>query len=165
MTAVWLLPIVATIVASASGAIVAGILPDPHHALWTIVTSYILWGTGVPLAMATLIIYFQRLTVHHLPPREVIVSVFLPVGPLGQGAFAIMHLGKVSMAIFPMTGALIPNAGDILYVLGFAVALIMWGFGLVWSFFALASISRSRFHFNMGWWLVFLLTLEKLSTH
>ncbi|TVY82994.1 Sulfite efflux pump SSU1 [Lachnellula suecica] len=28
----------------------------------------------------------------------------------------------------------------------------MWGFGLVWLFFALASISRSRFPFNMGWW-------------
>ena len=165
MTAVWLLPIVATIVASASGGIVANILPNPHHALWTIVTSYILWGTGVPLAMATLIIYFQRLTVHHLPPREVIVSVFLPLGPLGQGGFAIMQLGKVSMEIFPKTATLIPHAGDILYVLGFAVALIMWGFGLVWLFFALASISRSKFPFNMGWWLVLLLILERLSTN
>lgn len=152
MTAVWLLPIVATVVASASGGVVAEILPNPNHALWTVVTSYILWGTGVPLSMATLIIYFQRLTVHHLPPREVIVSVFLPLGPLGQGAFSIMQLGKVSLAVFPATGTLIPSAGEILYVLGFATALVMWGFGLVWFFFALASISRSRFPFNMGWW-------------
>lgn len=85
MTAAWLLPIVSTIVAAASGGIIADVLPNPQHALWTLTTSYILWGTGVPLAMFTLVLYFQRLTIHKLPPREVIVSVFLPLGPLGQG--------------------------------------------------------------------------------
>ncbi|MCJ1314790.1 Plasma membrane sulfite pump involved in sulfite metabolism [Xylographa vitiligo] len=105
--------------------------------------------------MAVLVIYFQRLTVHKLPPREVIVSVFLPLGPLGQGGFGIMQLGKVAMQLFPITGTLggtKTNAGDTLYVFGWLVALIMWGFGLVWLFFALASISRSKFPFNMGWW-------------
>ncbi|MCJ1269684.1 Plasma membrane sulfite pump involved in sulfite metabolism [Lobaria immixta] len=155
MTAAWLLPIVATIVAAASGGIVAEVLPNPHHALWTIIVSYVLWGTGVPLAMAVLVIYFQRLTVHKLPPREVIVSVFLPLGPLGQGGFGIMQLGKVASHIFPETHTLAmagSNAGEILYVMGWLTALIMWGFGIVWLFFALASISRSKFPFNMGWW-------------
>jgi len=155
MTAAWLLPIVSTIVAAASGGIVAEVLPNPQHALWTLTISYILWGTGVPLAMAVLVIYFQRLTVHKLPPREVIVSVFLPLGPLGQGGFGIMQLGKVAMQLFPITGTLgntKTNSGNILYVIGWLIAIIMWGFGLVWLFFALASISRSKFPFNMGWW-------------
>ena len=155
MTAAWLLPIVATVVAAASGGIVAEVLPNPHHALWTVITSYILWGTGVPLAMVVLVIYFQRLTVHKLPPREVIVSVFLPLGPLGQGGFGIMQLGKVALKIFPETRTLdtaAGKAGEILYVVGWLMALIMWGFGIVWLFFALASISRSKFPFNMGWW-------------
>ena len=158
MTAAWLLPIVAPIVAAASGGIIAEVLPNTRYALWTVNTSYILWGTGVPLAMAVLVIYFQRLTVHELPPREVIVSVFLPLGPLGQGDFAIMELGKVAMLVFPQTKTL-PAAiaaggrpGDILYVMGWIVALVMWGFAIVWLFFALASISRSKFPFNMGWW-------------
>jgi tellurite resistance protein TehA-like permease len=155
MTAAWLLPIVAPIVAAASGGIVAEVLPDPQHALWTVVVSYVLWGTGFPLAMAVLVIYFQRLTVHKLPPREVIVSVFLPLGPLGQGGFGVMQLGKAALQIFPKTNTLnnvTGNAGDVLYVVGWLMALIMWGFGLVWLFFALASISRSKFPFNMGWW-------------
>jgi len=155
MTAAWLLPIVSTIVAAASGGIVANVLPNPEHALMTVIISYVLWGTGIPLAMGILVIYFQRLTLHALPPREVIVSVFLPLGPLGQGGFAIMQLGKVAMEVFPKTGTLGESQtrpGDILYILGVAVALIMWGFGLVWGFFALASISRSKFPFNMGWW-------------
>jgi hypothetical protein len=150
MTAVWLLPVVSTIVAAASGGIIAGVLPNYQHALWTLITSYILWGTGVPLAMVILVMYFHRLTVHHLPPREVIVSVFLPLGPLGQGGFAIMQLGKVAWKLFPETGSLgAQDSGKILYVVGFGLALIMWGYGLVWLFFALASISRSKFPFNM----------------
>ncbi|KAI9832804.1 MAG: hypothetical protein M1819_004024 [Sarea resinae] len=155
MTAIWLLPVVSTIVAAASGGIVANALPNPQHALWTLIISYVLWGTGVPLAMVILSLYFLRLTVHHLPPREAIVSVFLPLGPLGQGGFAIMQLGTVAMKTFPNTGTLseqTTHAGEILYVVGWLVALIMWGFGLVWLFFALASISRGRFPFNMGWW-------------
>ena len=155
MTAAWLFPVVSTIVAAASGAIVANVLPNPYHALWTLMISYVLWGTGVPLAMSVLVIYFQRLTVHKLPPREVIVSVFLPLGPLGQGGFAIMELGVIAMKTFPITSTLsarTTNAGEILYVVGFLIALIMWGFALVWFFFALASISRSKFPFNIGWW-------------
>lgn len=134
MTAAWLLPIVPTIVAAASGGIVADVLPNPRHALWKITTSYILWGTGVPRAMTTLVVYFQRLTVQKLPSREVIVSCFLSLGRLGQGAFGIMQLGKVSMQLFPKTGTLAPLAGQILYVVGFLMALILWGFGLVLVF-------------------------------
>lgn len=155
MTAAWLLPIVAPIVAAATGAIVADVLPNPQHALMTVIVSYVLWGTGVPLAMTVLVVYFQRLTIHKLPPREVIVSVFLPLGPLGQGGYGIQKLGMVAMKIFPQTGTLsetTTKSGDILYVMGYLMALIMWGFGLVWLFFAFASISRSRFPFNMGWW-------------
>lgn len=153
MTAAWLLPIVSTIVASASGGIVASVLENQQHALWTLITSYALWGTGVPLAMVVLVIYFQRLTIYKLPPREVIVSVFLPLGPLGQGGFAVMQLGTVAKNLFPRTSTLLPSSsGETLYTLGFILALIMWGYGLVWLFFAVVSVSRSRFPFNMGWW-------------
>lgn len=87
MTAVWLLPVVTCVVAASSGAIVADVLPNPQHALWTIIVSYILWGIGLPLALMIMVIYFMRLTLHKLPPKAVIVSVFLPLGPMGQGGF------------------------------------------------------------------------------
>ena len=152
MTAAWLLPIVAPVVAAASGGVVASVLPSPSLAVTTIVASYVLWGIGVPLAMVVLTIYFHRLAIHKLPPQEVIVSVFLPLGPMGQGGYGIMQLGIQAAKRFPEAGALHPVTGEILYALGWAVAMILWGFGLVWLFFAIASISRSRFPFNMGWW-------------
>lgn len=155
MTAAWLLPIVSTIVAAATGSLVAGILPHTEYALITLTTSYVLWGTGVPLAMVVLVIYFLRLTTNNLPPKAVVVSTFLPLGPLGQGSFGIMQLGKVALEVFPKTQTLpaASHAGEIFYVAGFFTAIIMWGFGLVWLCFALATIVRSRrFPFNMGWW-------------
>jgi tellurite resistance protein TehA-like permease len=168
MTAAWLLPVVAPIVAAASGGIVASVLPNPQHALWTIILSYILWNCGVPLAMFIMVIYLQRLTMVGLPPREVIVSAFLPLGPLGQGAFGIMQLGTEAMRLFPLTQTmpLAPGAGQLFYSVGLLLALVMWGFGLVWLFFALASISRQRFPFNIGWWgFTFPLGVYTLSTN
>jgi len=152
MTAAWLLPIVSCIVAASSGGVVASVLPNSGHALITVVTSYVLWGMGIPLALVVLTMYFHRLAIHKLPPSEVIVSVFLPLGPMGQGGYGIMQLGKVAAEIFPKTKTLHPMAGEIVYVMGWTIAIVLWGFGLVWLFFAVASIARSRFPFNMGWW-------------
>jgi tellurite resistance protein TehA-like permease len=106
----------------------------------------------IPLALVIMMIYFHRLAIYKLPPSEVTVSVFLPVSPMGQGGYGIMQLSSVARKAFVETRSLSPIAGEILYVLGCIVALVLWGFGLVWLFLAVASISRSRFPFNMGWW-------------
>lgn len=78
----------------------------------------------------------------------------------------ILNLGKAARVNFPQTQVLHDVAGDVLYMLGFFVALIMWGFGLVWLVFALASIYKSKpFQFNMGWWgFTFPLGVFSIST-
>jgi tellurite resistance protein TehA-like permease len=86
--AVQLMPLPSTIAAAATGSLVAGVLPDPQHALWTMVASYALLSAGLPMTTTVLGIYYQRLTLHHLPPREVIVSVFLPVSPLCLSSYS-----------------------------------------------------------------------------
>ncbi|EAW07493.1 TDT family transporter [Aspergillus clavatus NRRL 1] len=154
MTAIWLLPIVTCVVTSGTGAIVAGILSNTQHALWTIVASYVLWGVGICLAMMVYVIYFQRLTMHKLPHKGVIMSVFLPMGPLGSGSFGAMKLAESAKAVFSITYTFRDSsAASIVYVFGAMTALILWAFGLPWLFFAFASILKSgRFPFNIGWW-------------
>ncbi|EZF31584.1 sulfite efflux pump [Trichophyton mentagrophytes] len=152
MTAAWLLPIVAPVVAAASGGVVADALQNDTHALITILVCYVMWGSAVPLAMVILVIYFQRLAIHKLVPRAAIVSALLPIGPLGQGGFGLMQLGVVAKRVFPRLDFLAPIAGDIFYVMGAFIAMIMWGFGLIWLWFALASFTRGKFYFNIGWW-------------
>lgn len=53
------------------------LLPIP-----TTVRSYLLWGVGVPLSFAIMTIYYRRLSMHNLPPAELVVSSFLPLGAL-----------------------------------------------------------------------------------
>ncbi|KAI3119881.1 hypothetical protein CBS147330_8411 [Penicillium roqueforti] len=152
-TAVQLLPIAATIVAAGTGAEVALILADKHHAMGTLLASFILWGMGTPMAIVVLVIYYQRLAVHKLPPRELIVSCFLPLGPLGFGGFGIVYIGKVARVLSQDSQFLDPIAGHIAYVLGVFISLLMWSFGLIWLVFALATVLYSSpFPFNMGWW-------------
>lgn len=158
ITAAQLLPIAATIVASGAGAEVAELLMRigyRDYAVGTLVTSYVMWGMATPFAMTVLVLYYQRLALHKLPPREIIVSSFLPLGPLGMGGYTIFYAGKVARELLPQAELLrpVPVAGDVLYVMGLLVALVMWGFGIVWMILALATIWSSRpFPFNMGWW-------------
>jgi tellurite resistance protein TehA-like permease len=154
VTTFWLLPIVPTIICAATGGMVAGALSNSAYALWTLVLSYILWGIGLPLAMFTLVLYYHRLTMHDIPPFGAISSAFLPLGPLGEGGFAIMKMGQVSLTVFSATSTLIPDAGKIVYVSGFLTALLLWGFGLAWLSWALASFVRPTTQFNMGWWSI-----------
>ena len=68
---------------------------------------------------------------------------------------SIITLGKLARRLFPTTHSL-PNvtlAGDMFYVVGFLVGLILWGFAIVWFIVAVAMIATSGgFPFNMGWW-------------
>lgn len=69
---------------------------------------------------------------------------------------SILYLGSISIKLFDSTDTLPAArgiAGPILYVAGFMIAFLFWGFGLVWLILALGSIYKARpFPFNMGWW-------------
>lgn len=108
MTALYLIPIVAIVIAATSGALVAGALKDDRHQLWTLIISYVLWGIGTPLSWVILMVYFLRLMVHKPLQREVVVSLLLPIGPLGLSGFSLIALGKVARRNFPLS-ATIPH--------------------------------------------------------
>ena len=88
MTALFFIPVVSVVIAATSGSFVAGAIPNPKHQLWTLIISYVFWGIGSPLSWIILTLYFLRLTLHEPLPREVIVSLLLPIGPLGLSAFS-----------------------------------------------------------------------------
>lgn len=79
---------------------------DLRYALTVLIASYINCGVGLLLACGIMTIYFQRLAVHHLPPREVIVSTFLPLGPCGQAGFALIELVRLRSSTTKLTRAL-----------------------------------------------------------
>lgn len=121
---------------------------------------------AVPLALSVLVIYFQRLALHKMPPREVIVSAFLPLGPLGYGGYVVLNLGRACLKHLPATTDDGPLDARTLYTVGFIVSLVMWAYGLLWFALALASIWKAHpIPFNMGWWgFTFPLGVYALST-
>lgn len=168
-SSLWLLPIVSAPVASTSAAILIPRLSD-GHAFTTLLVGYALWGFGVFLASMILMLYLQRLIFHHLPPKQLIVSIWLPIGYLGQGVNAIVQLGLQARDLFPRVAAeraaegrtasladsLVSAAGgQILHAAGSLAALLLWGFTMWWlliAIFAVLDHLRTGFPFSMGWW-------------
>ena len=103
LTAVWLLPIVASEVAAASGGLLAPHLAAPE-AFLVLILSYVLWACSVPLAMSVLVLLFLRLALHKLPERDMGVSAWLALGPIGTGALGLVVLGAAAPAIFAANG-------------------------------------------------------------
>ncbi|GAA96414.1 uncharacterized protein L969DRAFT_51941 [Mixia osmundae IAM 14324] len=167
LTATWLLPVVPLQTVGSAGADIAELLASrrPGYAFTILISSYIANGVGLLLCLFILTLYFQRLVLHHLPGREVIVSTFLPLSPCGQGAAALINLGRISTTIFPEMArrhpdsqylALLAQTALPLYGAGLAFGLMLWGLGIWWLALAVVSVSRSYWKrdvvFNMGWW-------------
>ncbi|KAI0439142.1 voltage-dependent anion channel-domain-containing protein [Xylaria telfairii] len=101
----------------------------------------------------------MRVATKKLPPTEYMASTFLPLGQLAQGGFVAQKLGEQALRVLPISNTL-PTvgehgnllAGEILYTLGYMTAIILWGFGLMWLFFVVMSVTRQKVPFGQGWW-------------
>ncbi len=153
MTAVWLLPIVACEVTAASGGLVAVHLASPVAAAHLLFFSYVLWALSVPLALGVLVVLFLRLVLHKLPKRDMAVSSWLALGPLGTGALGLLVLGHDAPSILGAMG--MGDIGLVAHGLGVIGGLVLWGYGAWWLVMA-AAMTLSYVHdglpFNMGWW-------------
>lgn len=152
MTAAWLLPIVPPEVAAASGGMLATHLA-PSMASWVVYSGYVLWAISVPLAFGIMAILFLRLTLHKLPNRDMAVSAWLPLGPLGTGALAMLVLGHADGYAFAHTP--LASMAQFSHMAGTFIAFLLWGLGLWWM--AMAVLFTLRYlkeglPFNMGWW-------------
>ncbi|MBB3410842.1 C4-dicarboxylate transporter/malic acid transport protein [Rhizobium sp. BK316] len=152
MSAIWLLPIVASEVTAASGGLLV-----PHLAEGTqlpvLFASFVLWSCSVPLALGILIILFLRMALHKLPPAGMAATSFLALGPVGTGALGLALFsvnGEQALAAGGL-GALAPAISGAA-LLG---AVLLWGYGLWWLGLAVAitiNHLRQGLPFNLGWW-------------
>lgn len=153
MTAVWLLPIVPSEVAAASGGLLLPHLADPAARLDVLTTSYVLWALSVPLALSILTVLLLRMALHKLPEAGMAATSWLALGPIGTGALALMVLGEAAPAVLSQNGLAS-------YAVAFRGAsllggLLLWGYGLWWlTMAALITVRQLRvgLPFNLGWW-------------
>ena len=152
MTGVWLLPIVPAEVAAVSAGTIAPHLPVQTAQMVTII-GYALWALSVPLAFGILAILFLRLALHKLPHRDMAVSTWLALGPIGTGSAALILLGNSSARAF--AGEKFFHMLAMAQGIGLIGGLFLWGLGVWW--FGMAALITIRYvkdglPFNMGWW-------------
>lgn len=153
MTAVWLLPIVACEVAASSAGLLLQHLAADQHALAILITGYVLWGISVLPAFAILTILMLRLALHQLPEKEVAISSWLCLGPIGTGALALLLLGQQAPRILNAVG--LEELATIVPAIGVIGGLVLLGFGLWWFGIAVLTTvrhARTGIPFNLGWW-------------
>ncbi len=153
MTAVWLLPIVACEVAASSGGLLLGHLAADTHAVAILLGSYVLWGVSVLPAFAILTILMLRLVLHKLPEKELAVSSWLALGPIGTAALALLVLGHQAPTLMASLG--LAQLGQLFQQTGILASLILLGFGLWWLGIAVLTTlhhAKQDLPFNLGWW-------------
>jgi len=163
MTAVWILPVVALIVASSSGGVLAPQLAkySINHALVTLTLSAVMVTIGEALAMMLLTVYFYRLIVHGIPQGGSVISTFIPLGPFSQGGYCVLLLGSGFRSTLPLTYGKseflrASITGEIIDVVCICVAILLWSLATMWLLYALLAVrevlSRERFPFKLPTW-------------
>ena len=153
MTAVWLLPIVACEVAAATGGLLLPHIAVGQQALGILLGGYVLWGISVLPAFAILTILMLRLALHKLPSKELAISSWLALGPIGTGALALLILGAQAPQVLAVIDQ--QSLGLFCQQAGIVVSLILMGFGLWWLGIAVLTTlkhAKKALPFNLGWW-------------
>ncbi|UAB19849.1 TDT family transporter [Acinetobacter baumannii] len=153
MTAIWLLPVVACEVAASSTGMLVAHLPADVHSFHLLLTGYVLWGISVLPAFAILTILMLRMALHQLPEKEVAISSWLSLGPIGTGALGLLLLGEQAQRVFVNVG--FPELAHVFQALGVVGSLVLLGFGLWWLGLAILTTLRhakTGIPFNLGWW-------------
>ena len=72
---------------------------------------------------------------HSSGPGMQVISAFIPLGPCGQGAFAIIQIAVVGQTVLSQrqwAGVLVQDAGNIVLAISIIAGLFLWAFGLFW---------------------------------
>ncbi|ORX98594.1 hypothetical protein K493DRAFT_214063 [Basidiobolus meristosporus CBS 931.73] len=154
MSGLWLFSLVPAVVTGASGCYLSRYLEhEGHRAPMILTISGITLGCGISLALPVIGIYFYRLVVHDFVSKDLIVSSFLPVGPLGQGTYGVIEMGWAFKELIGDKYA--PGFGDSVFACCVVAAYCLWGYGLYYMFFAFVSLIvrlREGIPYNLGWW-------------
>ncbi|MER8099466.1 TDT family transporter [Kitasatospora sp. NPDC094016] len=144
----WLLPVVAPLVASATGPALIPHLPAglPQQAM--LYACWALFGIGLLATLVLLPVVFTGLFHSKLPSLVLTPSLFLVLGPLGQSVTAVHQLADAARPVLP---ALAPAMLPLAELYGVAVL----GVAMLWLAVALTANLRARragMPFAMTWW-------------
>lgn len=148
-TPVWLLPLVAPMVAAAVGPLLVPHLPPGQARATLLLACVAMFGLSLLATLLMLPLVFARLITGGPLPLALTPSLFLVLGPLGQSTTAVGAFADAA------PGALPAPYGESLGVLAVLYGVPVMGFALLWLGLAGAHVVRARrlgMGFAMTWW-------------
>jgi hypothetical protein len=181
MSAVWLLPIVTLVgeqfplrcryalliihiaaVASSTGGNIALAMQSNHRTLALVTSAFSLTMLviGLSLALMIITIYLMRLIIHGAPGLDLILSVFVALGPLGQGGYSFLVNGQVmgQLVSIHFNDSASTIAGESIYIVCVCAAYLLWSMGVAWIVIACLSLysrvghNRIQVPFSVSYW-------------
>jgi len=147
--ATWLLPLVPPMVSAATGAALVPHLPGPGAQQAMLLACYAMFGLSLLASLVTIPLLWSRLAYHKLGPPQMVPTLWIVLGPLGQSITAAGLLGAQASGVVPQPYALGMKAMGVLY------GVPVWGFAMLWlAIVAVITIRAIRRHlpFSLTWW-------------
>lgn len=147
--ATWLMPVVPPMVSAATGAALIPHLPEGGAQLTMLFSCYSLFGLSLLVSLVTITLVWYRLIFHDLGPVEMVPTLWIVLGPLGQSITAVGLLAAQA------GGVIEAPYGTAFDALGVLYGVPMLGFALLW--FAIAASITIRalgrgLTFSLTWW-------------
>lgn len=151
-----ILPAVSVSTAAVTGAFVVSESYDlsARLAVPVIVVAYMLVGMGTLLGlMLTTYLFYGYLSEGWLPPAQT-ATVFIFIGPMGQGSSALQQLGKAARMSFEEYGRgtfLMADSAGAIQAVSDMIALMLTGLGFIWVGFGLYAMMRQAVRRKLRW--------------
>ncbi len=146
---VWLLPVVAPMVAAAVGPLLLPHLPSGQAQRTLLYACCALFGLSLLATLLMLPLVFARLVTAGPLPTALTPTLFLVLGPLGQSTTAANKFADAATGVVPAP----LDQGFLVFAVLYGVPVL--GFALLWLALAAALVRRARrdgMGFAMTWW-------------
>ncbi|EON67093.1 hypothetical protein W97_06346 [Coniosporium apollinis CBS 100218] len=164
----WLMTCVPMLVTAATGSTIIQYLGtiSTKCSITILIISFLLWSLGTTQIHLIIAVYFWRLVSSKLPPNQLLASGFLPLAPLGQGAYGIQqlsiylanylrtqHYAPTQSSPPPLPQGTLDSTAEVIHWLGILLSLFFLAHATFWLVQASsAMISRKPKSFNIGMW-------------
>ena len=145
----WLMAIVPPMVSAATGAALIAHLPAGQDQLTLALACYGMFGISLLASLIVFGLLVARLARHGAGPAQLVPTLWIGLGPLGQSITAVGLLAKAAQPALPS------SFGSAIHGLVLVYGIPVWGFAMVWLTIAAAMTIRTArrgLPFAMTWW-------------
>ena len=151
-----ILPAVSVSTAAITGALVVSESygMSSRLAVPIIVVSYMLVGMGTLLGLILTTYLFHGYLSYGWPPPAQTATVFIFIGPMGQGSAALQELGRAARMFFGEYGKgtfLQIESASAIQAMSDVLALMLTGLGFIWVGFGVYAMIRQAVRRKLAW--------------